>query len=199
MTLAGTPRRRLAPEVRKAEIADATAALIAQKGYWGLTFDAVARASGVTVPGVLHHFPTKDDLLLGVLDRRDRVDIESVVPDHPVRDVREFLEVMGKLVARNELRPELIRLYSILAVESLSDGHPAHRYFADRYRRGVAAIAGLAERWHPDPAEVGRQVHGALDGLQITWLRDQSIPLTSEWDRWSRTYFQRYLDNTGPR
>ena len=186
-------RRRLAPEVRKAEIADATALLITEKGYWGLTFDAVAKASGVTVQGVLHHFPTKDDLLLGVLDRRDRVDIESVVPDHPIRSIHDFLDVMSKLVARNEVRPELIRLYSVLAVESLSKNHPAHEYFANRYTRGVAAIADLAREWHDDPLAVGRQVHGALDGLQINWLRDESISLVSEWNLWSRNYFHRYL------
>ena len=34
---------------------------------------AVAAAEGVTVQGVLHYFPSKDSLMLAVLERRDEV------------------------------------------------------------------------------------------------------------------------------
>ena len=34
-----------------------------------LTLDAVAREAGLTKPGVVHHFPTKEKLVVGVMDR----------------------------------------------------------------------------------------------------------------------------------
>ncbi|MFV0633875.1 TetR/AcrR family transcriptional regulator, partial [Demequina sp.] len=50
----------------KPEILDA--ALNVLRAGEALTLDAVARASGLTKPGVVHHFPTKERLSVAVLD-----------------------------------------------------------------------------------------------------------------------------------
>lgn len=183
-------RRRLSPEARKAEITDAAGALIAEKGYWGLTFADLAKAAGMSVQGILHHFPSKDDLIVGVLSRRDDIDWASALPsDQLVRDVEEFLAVMDLLVQRNAARRELIQLYTVLAAESLNPAHPAHAYFAQRYTRGIDAFASLAQSWHPDPQQLGFQVLCALDGLQINWLRDPDLDLLEQWRVWAKHYF----------
>lgn len=42
---------------------------IAQQGIGAFTLEAVAHAAGVTKGGVLHHFPTKEALMLGLIDQ----------------------------------------------------------------------------------------------------------------------------------
>jgi AcrR family transcriptional regulator len=187
-------RRRLKPEVRRAEIIDATMTLLARKGYWGLILADVAKEAEVTVQGILHYFPTKDDLMLGVLAYRDDVDIQAVAPsDHAVATAAEFIEVIGRLVARNARRPELIRLYTVLSAESLEPTHPAHQFFADRLRRAVGTFAELAARWHPRPEEMALQVLCVLDGLQLNWLREPHLDLVQQWQVWAASYFQGFL------
>jgi AcrR family transcriptional regulator len=184
-------RRRLPPEVRRQQIVAVTESLISDRGYWGLTMADVAKAAGVTVPGVLHHFPSKDDLMREVLDRRDVEDIRSVAPpDHDVRDVFDYILLVERLVARNAARPELIRMYSILNAESLNPEHPAHDYFIRRFHRGVDVMRDLISAWHPDPEMVARQVVMVLDGLQLASLRDASIDPVKEWHTWALQYFQ---------
>lgn len=180
------PRRRLKPEERRAEILDVTMTLLAEKGYWGLTLADVAKELNVTVQAVLHYFPSKVELMLGVLQWRDEVDIHTVAPpDHHVRTATEYMEVVDRLVRRNAGRPELIRLYTVLSAESLNPAHPAHGFFADRLVRAVATLAGLAEAWHPDPEHIALQTICVLDGLQLNWLRDPGVDMVRQWRTWA--------------
>jgi AcrR family transcriptional regulator len=179
--------------MRQAEIVDATMTLLAKKGYWGLTLADVAKEAGVTVQGILHYFPTKDNLMVGVLSLRDDVDIQAVRPsDHSVASASEFVEVIGRLVERNSQRPELIRLYTVLSAESLEPAHPAHQFFSDRLSRAVETFAQLAALWHPNPEELGLQVVSALDGLQLNWLRDPQLDLAQLWRTWAANYFSSF-------
>ncbi|WP_326524026.1 TetR/AcrR family transcriptional regulator [Sphingomonas sp.] len=60
--------RRKDPQKVRAALVAATATIIAEQGLGKLTVDAVARAAGVTKGGLFHHFPTKQDLVEGVLE-----------------------------------------------------------------------------------------------------------------------------------
>lgn len=180
------PRRRLRPEQRRAEILEATLTLLAERGYRGLTMAEVAKALDITVQAVLHYFPSKNALLLGVLEWRDEVDIHTVAPsDRPVLTAAEYVEVVGRLVQRNARRPELIRLYTVLSAESLNPAHPAHDFFADRWKRAIATLAELADGWHPDPDQLALQTVCFLDGLQLNWLRDPEIDMVRQWRDWA--------------
>jgi AcrR family transcriptional regulator len=190
MTDAGRPRRRLRPEQRRAEILDSTMGLLAEQGYRGLTMADVAKALGITVQAVLHYFPAKDALLLGVLEWRDEVDIHTAAPsDRRVRTAAEYIEVVDRLVQRNTLRPEIIRLYTVLAAESLNPAHPAHEFFADRWKRAVDTLAELADVWHPEPNQLALQTVCFLDGLQLHWLRDPEIDMSHHWRAWATDAF----------
>lgn len=57
-----------------ADLIRAAEQLLAEVGYAGTTTALIARRAGVTTGALHHHFPTKDALMLGVLDRSaDRV------------------------------------------------------------------------------------------------------------------------------
>jgi AcrR family transcriptional regulator len=57
---------RKSADIRKSEIVDAMLRLADELGPDRLTTDAVAKAVGLTQPGVFRHFPTKQDLWLAV-------------------------------------------------------------------------------------------------------------------------------------
>ncbi|MFI7708907.1 TetR/AcrR family transcriptional regulator [Nonomuraea sp. NPDC049480] len=180
------PRRRLKPEQRRAEILEATMTLLAEKGYRGLTLADVAKHLDITVQAVLHYFPSKEALLLDVLDWRDQVDIHTVSPsDRHVRTAAEYVEAVDRLVQRNARRPEIIRLYTVLSAESLDPVHPAHDFFNDRLQRAIATLAERAEAWHPEPEQLALQTISVLDGLQLHWLRDPTIDLVQQWRTWA--------------
>ncbi|AXK46507.1 TetR/AcrR family transcriptional regulator [Brachybacterium saurashtrense] len=65
---ASTPPARPAhrPSAREAML-DAAEAHLGEDGT--LTLDSAARAAGVTKPGLMYHFPTKEELLGAILDR----------------------------------------------------------------------------------------------------------------------------------
>ena len=56
-----------------------------------LTLDAVARASGLTKPGVIHHVGSKEGLMVSVVDHvidRWTSDLEAQLPEHPTETGR---------------------------------------------------------------------------------------------------------------
>jgi len=68
------PRRyapRMPPAERRDQILDATLNLIADRGYEGVSMEAIARASGVTKPVVYDLFGTLADLLEALLEREE--------------------------------------------------------------------------------------------------------------------------------
>ncbi|MFO6445935.1 TetR/AcrR family transcriptional regulator [Erythrobacter sp. NE805] len=68
MKMAKTARRQ-APGERREAVLDAAETLVLETGAAHLTMDAVALRAGVSKGGVLHHFPTKRDLIGAMLDR----------------------------------------------------------------------------------------------------------------------------------
>ncbi|WIM98319.1 helix-turn-helix domain-containing protein [Actinoplanes oblitus] len=71
-------RARLPAAERRRQILDATTRLIAERGFWGLSMQDVADDCGLTVPGLLHHVGSKDNLLVAVLEHRDEQDHRSL-------------------------------------------------------------------------------------------------------------------------
>lgn len=61
------PRPRVDGEERKRQLVTACAELIATKGYSHTSVRDIARHVGISTGTLLHHFPTKEDLLVGTL------------------------------------------------------------------------------------------------------------------------------------
>src|SRR3546814_15274032 len=61
-----------ATATRRSQILEAAAELFSESGSAGTSIAAVAARVGISDAGVLYHFPTKEQLLLGVLGRYAR-------------------------------------------------------------------------------------------------------------------------------
>src|SRR5437868_13830823 len=75
------PRRRYAPrmppEQRREQLIDAALGVILEHGYGGVSIEAIARAAGVTRPGVYDHFPNLPRLLPAPAEREERYSLDQ--------------------------------------------------------------------------------------------------------------------------
>ena len=165
--MARRERSRLPADQRRRQIIGAATALVAERGFWGLSMQDVADGCGLTVPGLLHHVGSKDGLLVAVLEHRDAEDRRSV-GEPPPADLRALC---AALVRRNATQPEIVRLFAVLAAESLAPDHPAHDYFAARERDVLDALGTAAKPLTDRPEALARQIVATMDGLQLQWLR----------------------------
>ncbi|WP_158866098.1 TetR/AcrR family transcriptional regulator [Leifsonia sp. AG29] len=175
----GTTHPRPETERKRKEILQAAIETFGTKGSVNGTLADVAEQVGMTHAGVLHHFGSKQNLLLEMLEFRDRDDVAHLarrrIPDGPA--------LFAHLVAtaqRNALRPGIVQVYTVLSAESVTDDHPAKSFFEDRYRvlRGEvdAAFRELcAQEDVTDTAAIEKasaSILAVMDGLQLQWLLD---------------------------
>jgi AcrR family transcriptional regulator len=162
---------RVRSEERRAEIVGAALEVIAERGYRGASLAAVAERVGLTQQGLLHYFPTKEALLVAVLQERDRWD---AVPDSQWR-----VDLLASLVEYNAMRPAIIQTFSALLGESVTEGHPARAYFTERYARVRASMTSVLRTEYGDrlpngltPERTAPLLIAVMDGLQYQWLLD---------------------------
>lgn len=139
---------RTRSEERRAEIVRAALEVIAERGYRGASLSAVAERVGLTQQGLLHHFPTKEALLVAVLKERDQWD---AVPNTQWR-----VDLLTSLVEYNAMRPGIIQTFSALLGESVTEGHPAREFFTQRYAAVRASMASVLR------AEYGERLPNGL-------------------------------------
>jgi AcrR family transcriptional regulator len=199
-------RPRLPATERRRLIIDAATGLIADRGFWGVSMQDIADRCGLTVPGLLRHMGSKVGLLIAVLEQRDVEDARSLrshlgaSEDDLPEDWADGLSAgidLRKLCAatmrRNATQPEIVRLFTVLAAESLEPAHPAHGYFARRQEFAAAAYAALAGPLTDRPELLARQLMAMMDGLQIQWLRDlDATDLVQEWETAAEMLFERF-------
>ncbi|KAF5997461.1 TetR/AcrR family transcriptional regulator [Streptomyces sp. WAC00263] len=162
---------RARSEERRAEIVRAALEVIAERGYRGASMTSVAERVGLTQQGLLHYFPTKDALLVAVLEERDQWD---AVPDTQWR-----VDLLASLVEYNAMRPGIIQTFSALLGESVTEGHPAREYFTERYARVRASMAAVLRAEYGErlpngltPERTAPLLVAVMDGLQFQWLLD---------------------------
>lgn len=166
---------------RRQEILDAAVRIFGRGGYQNASIASVAEAVGLSLPGLLHHFSSKEALLLAILEERDRAGETRVGVNHPDRgDWRDQLRRIGKLNRLNMEKPDEMRLFAILNAESLLDGHPAGDWFRQRTRHVHDSFSRIFQSGL-DAGDIAPR-HGAtilageliavMDGMQMLWLRD---------------------------
>ncbi len=81
-------KRKKQPEVVRRALLDQAARITLEQGLSKVTFQAVADAVGVTKGGVMHHFATKDALILAVFDdamTKFEAEVKAAMIKDPVR------------------------------------------------------------------------------------------------------------------
>jgi AcrR family transcriptional regulator len=173
------PRRTQAERTRqrKEQLIREAFRFFGQYGFHGAKLVDIAKAAGVTEPGLLHHFPSKEHLFMEVLAERDRLDRERIDP--AIRgEAGDPLNSLQELVEHNETVPGLVQLFSVLVAESIDEQHPGHDFFRQRYqdlRDQTIDVLRRAQvrgeiRYDIPAEDLVIMLFAMMDGLQIQWL-----------------------------
>lgn len=118
--MATTVKPRRTQAERSAEtrgrIIEAAIASLCEDGYGATTTVHVAKLAGVSRGAMLHHFPTKEDLIFATADevvRRNRAALREMLED--IDDPRERFERLPELRWSRAMRPAGIALVEILS------------------------------------------------------------------------------------
>lgn len=172
------PRGRYAKGIlKREEILDAALAVFSQVGFQGSSLREIARQCGVSHQSLMHYFPTKHELLIEVLRRRDER-LRRHFDDPSGMAVNELVS----LAEYNASAPGHIELYSMAAAEATSVDHPGHGYYAQFYEQIISSTArylALAEEHgmlQPGvtPEVASRILLALVDGLQLQWLYERN-------------------------
>ncbi len=142
------PRRRLAPEQRRALIVEAAGRLFGEHGYDGTRLDDVARAAGVTKPVLYRHFADKTALYLALLERH-RADLGSfagaIPPDGPLEArLRAVLEVWLDYVRSHDYAWRML-------FRDTGGGETVRAVRVEVHAQARAVLAGLIRHLAPAP------------------------------------------------
>ena len=163
---------------RKAILA-AALDVFAERGFRGTSLTEIASRIGMTQPGLLHHFGTKEKLLLEVvLAQEERTAI--VVGENFLGidlNLSAAIETLGSL---NQALPVEQSLLAILSTEAIPEDHPLHDHFVETYRDGRKRLAKALRaeqaagriRADVDATAMAREIIATLDGLRLQWLLD---------------------------
>lgn len=133
--------RRARGAKRRAEIIEATLAVVTRDGAAGVTHRTVAKQAGITTSLSTYYFATLDDLLVAAL---------SSVADIYTARIRQMIDRPG----------DKLRDLAGLIVESAGPGR--ERALAERELSTLAArrpaLAPVARRWRENVAELGATI-----------------------------------------
>ncbi|HEV7173630.1 TetR/AcrR family transcriptional regulator [Pedococcus sp.] len=166
-------------EATRERIVAAASELFAERGFHSTPMTSIAEAAQLSQTGLLHHFPSKDDLLAAVLEQRDVRDFATLSARRSERARGwDACDDLVELVRLNAGREAFVRLFTSLAGEAVDPDHPGHGWLGRHHRQAVAvltrALGEAVEDGAADPAipaeSIGRQLVALMDGLQLQWL-----------------------------
>lgn len=185
------PRReRLSREVRQARILDAAVEVFGKSGFREGSLQDVARAAGMTVPGLLHYYPSKVELLFAVLAHWQAIQTELL----EIVGAQSTLERGRLILQRNLEHRGMMRLRVTLTAETASEDHPAHERMVQRYRETAASFErGIAEEISrgelPALADVPGTAHSLialLDSLQMQHFLTPEVDIVKVYETGAR-------------
>lgn len=189
---------RPTPDQRVTQILDAAIEVFGQHGYRQGSLKDVASAVGLTVQGVLHHFPTKQQLLMSTLEHR--TSSRRLIMDR-IREEQGVVAVMRWLLAENLADLGQMRLIVSVSAEATDPAHPAHDYFVRRYetmhedlRRSFSDEQTRGRSNLLDPGSAATLLISIADGLQLQYLLRSDMDLLAEYDLLTRPLIRPLTD-----
>lgn len=173
---------------RREQIVESAANVFAEFGYSGGSIRTIAARVGISPASLLQHFGSKEGLLEAVLD--DWTQTATRVPD----DVHglAYFDAMRRLMDFHVEHRGLIELFLTMTAEASSPVHPARGFIQRRYALTFegfmkhlreARDAGEIQLAEDDIAYEARLMMAVMDGLELQWLIDPSVDLTSLYNR----------------
>lgn len=179
----GSTRHRPETARKHEAIIKAASELFGEQGTANTTLQDIADKMGMTHAGILHHFGSKEDLLMEVLKYRDERDLDEY-ESHHLPDGIDLFRHLVKTAFANMNRKGAVLTFVALSSESVTKDNPGRGYFKNRYRmlRGsIMNALSLMMTGQDDPNRLSPELHrrvdraaasvlAVMDGLQLQWL-----------------------------
>ncbi|MBC7773502.1 MAG: TetR/AcrR family transcriptional regulator [Pyrinomonadaceae bacterium] len=156
---------------------DAAEAVVARQGIANLTLEAVAAEAGMSKGGLLHHFPSKDRLVEGMVKRAAanwRGCYDSAYEQAPEGPGRMARALLCHCLSDAECWTEELRRSTSAVFAALAQNptliEPMRAVYTELHQR--IADDGL-------PPGVGEAVAAAIDGLWLDWVLGL-VPITQD-------------------
>ncbi|MBL8559771.1 MAG: TetR/AcrR family transcriptional regulator [Hyphomonadaceae bacterium] len=191
----GTRQRR--GRERRAEILKVARKLFAQHGFRGTSLAMLAEIVGMTDAGLLYHFPSKNRLLLAVLEETDAAQESRMAGGVDTSDA-SYISAWAEFGKVLEDDPVLTALDVLISAEHLQTESDFNEYFRKRYesfrkrlvRSFEAGRAAGVFRKDFDPHTEAVLMLATLDGLRLQWLlSDGKISMAD-----AMRYFIRHME-----
>jgi AcrR family transcriptional regulator len=180
-----TPRKRLTAQARREVIELAATEVFAERGYGAASMDEIAKRSGVSVPVLYDHFPSKLELHRCLLERHfaelreiwqqgvpEDAGLEQRLPralDAWFGYVQTHRYAWRMLFRDTSGDPEVQRIHAEVSAQSRAELLPLLAR-----QPGAETIAGARE--HEAVDMVWEILRGVLQGLALWWYEHQHVP-----------------------
>ena len=155
---------------RRRKILEAALEQFGKSGYNGTSLAAVAERVGISPPGILHHFESKEALLFAVIeqfDDRQQEGWEAITEEGGISALRHLPELAGNVLANEEFT----RLMAVLGAENIDREALIHQFFVRRYRVARRWIADLIRKGQAK-GEIRDDVDPLLKAIQVVAIQD---------------------------
>lgn len=154
------------------KILQAASELFYSQGIRATGVDAIVKAANTTKMSLYKYFPSKDDLVLAFLRKRDEdfrlwfVDQVDAKADSPKSKLLAVFDVIGEWMAIPEFRG---CAFINAAAEFPVEGNPMHQVSAEFYDHFRDYIAGLAEQsGSRSPETLAQQLSLLIEGAIVS-------------------------------
>jgi AcrR family transcriptional regulator len=175
----------MAREERRAAILEATAEMVAERGYAEASIDEIVERAGVSAPVLYDHFPSKQALQLALLDEHSHAIVEAVTDSvrgggSPEERLERGIEAVFSFVASHPFS------WRVIFREAPGDPEVArlHRETQAETSRVIAELlagdAGDTFREDPDRDQafelVAELLKTGINGLIAWWYEHREVP-----------------------
>ena len=191
---------------RRREIVDAASRIFARYGYAGGSLRQIAGDVGVTPAALARHFDNKYGLLQAVLTHWEKENDYRFEGAHGL----EYFRRLPQLVEEHTKEPGLIELLLTVATEASDPQHlrPGTGPWRGTTTRSTSASvisakpgrSGRSAPWTTTQIErEARGVFALMDGMQLQWLLNPSLPVAQMFKAQLDPILQRWERGGKPR
>ena len=186
-------------EERRGTILAEAAKLLAERGFRGTSIQNIADQVGMTHPGLLYYFGSKERLLHEVVAERERIELEAM--RNWEREGVASLRRLPDLARLNVENDMYTRLHQVLVVENFDAASVLHDFFVQWFQRARqitmrVARADIARGDLADDVDLellAVEVVAVLHGLETQWLLDPGrVDPIAAIDGYVESLFRRY-------
>lgn len=153
----------------RADIVSAVIAIIAERGFEGLSMRTVAMRAGVSTGAVQHHFRTKSEMLRAAMEAISVAAAERAEHTETIGEPVERLHAIVDLLVPADAADPVARVWLAYAVRASTDDEIRGEYgrMWTRLRSGLAMLVAAATGRRDTAETDGAELLALLDGLAL--------------------------------